>query len=80
MENVGLLAIVIGTIIILLLSRRIAKPILELADISDRVRNLDFEARYEGHQKNEIGLLGHNINKMSEELKQTISELKVANV
>ena len=41
--------------------------------------NLDFEARYEGGGEDEIGTLGENFNKMSEELEHTISELKTAN-
>ena len=80
LEAIGLIALILGIIIILILSRKVTKPILELADISDRMRKLDFDARYEGRQKNEIGLLGDNINKMSEALETTISELKVANV
>lgn len=80
LEGIGLIALILGIIIILILSRTVTRPILELADISDRMRKLDFDARYEGKQKNEIGLLGNNINKMSEALESTISELKVANV
>ncbi|MCR4748827.1 MAG: HAMP domain-containing histidine kinase [Lachnospiraceae bacterium] len=80
LSGVGAVAIVLGIIITLLLSRKVSKPILELADISDRMRRLDFEAKYTGKQKNEIGLLGDNINKMSQALENTISELKVANV
>jgi signal transduction histidine kinase len=40
---------------------------------------LDFDAKYTGGSVNEIGLLGGNINKLSETLEQTISELKTAN-
>ena len=56
------------------------KPLLNLAALSDRMSELDFEARYEGKDKNEIGLLGQNYNKMSEALEKTISELKSANI
>ena len=38
-----------------------------------------FETRYEGKEKNEIGILGNNINEMAEKLEQAISELKTAN-
>ena len=58
---------------------RITKPLLELTEISRRMSNLDFEARYEGGGEDEIGTLGENFNKMSEELEHTISELKTAN-
>ena len=75
----GLFIILLTSIVILFVTRRITRPILNLANISDRVRHLDFDAKYEGRDKNEIGLLGDNINKMSESLEQTISELKTAN-
>ena len=61
------------------MSKRITKPLLELTEISRRMSNLDFEARYEGGGEDEIGTLGQNFNKMSEELEHTISELKTAN-
>ena len=41
--------------------------------------HLDFEARYSGNSKNEIGILGENINQLSDTLEHTISELKTAN-
>lgn len=80
LAQVGLIAIVIAAIIIWIISKKITNPILKLAEISKRMSHLDFEARYEGEDKNEIGLLGENINSMSETLKDTISELKEANI
>ena len=41
--------------------------------------DLDFDAKYNGRDKNEIAILGENINKMSAALEKTISELKTAN-
>ena len=66
-------------ILIWYVSRRITNPILQLADISKRMSHLDFTARYVGTSRNEIGLLGENINRLSDTLEQTISELKTAN-
>lgn len=40
---------------------------------------LDFEARYTGDSEDEIGVLGHSMNTLSERLKDTIGELKTAN-
>lgn len=77
--HVGIIAALASGIIIWIVSRRITKPILQLADISDKMAHLDFDARYTGKDKNEIALLGENINRMSEALEQTISELKTAN-
>ncbi len=73
---VGALA---GGIIIWFVSRRVTKPILELNNISERMVQLDFEAKYQGKACNEIDLLGENINKLSDSLERTISELKTAN-
>lgn len=60
-------------------SKRLTDPILELAVLSDRMANLDFDAKYTSGGSNEIGELGANFNRMSEKLESTISELKRAN-
>ncbi len=77
---VGIFVIVVGMLIVRLVSNRVTKPILELADISEKMANLDFDAKYTSGGDNEIALLGANINKLSEKLEATISELKTANI
>lgn len=52
---------------------------LELARLSEDMANLNFDAKYTSGGKNEIGVLGENFNKMSDQLEKTISELKTAN-
>lgn len=69
----------IATAFIWLLTRQITRPITELTQISKRMADLDFEAKYESGGNNEIGELGRNFNKMSETLLNTLSELKSAN-
>lgn len=76
---VGGVAIVVSALLVVWLTNRITKPILELADISERMKHLDFDAKYMGNDKTEIAVLGRNINEMSEVLQTTISELKTAN-
>ncbi len=76
---IGIAGIVFGSFIIFFLSKRISAPILKLNDISSRMVDLDFEARFEGKTVNEIGLLGENMNRMSDSLEKSISELKTAN-
>ncbi len=76
---VGMVAIFISALLVLWLSNRFTKPILELAKISERMKHLDFEAKYTGDDKTEIAVLGNNINEMSEALEKTISELNTAN-
>ncbi len=76
---IGVLAAVASGIIIWVVSKKITKPIMQLAGISEKMTHLDFDAKYTGRDKNEIAILGDNINKMSEALEKTISELKTAN-
>ncbi len=79
MVYIMLIMMVIGSIFVWYFSKKIANPILELATLSRRMANLDFEARYTSGGENEIGVLGQNFNTMSEKLETTISELKTAN-
>ncbi len=77
---VGLIGCLFSSILIWLVSKKITEPILELTDISERMAKLDFDAKYSGRSKNEIALLGDNINTLSETLEETIKELKTANI
>lgn len=76
---VGCIGTIIGGIIIWLISKRMTKPILKLSQISERMVHLDFEAKYQERAHNEIDILGENINKLSESLEKSISDLKTAN-
>ena len=76
---VGIAGTLAGAVIIWIVSWRMTKPILELNRISEKMVHLDFDAKYAGRAKNEIGLLGENINKLSESLEKAISDLKTAN-
>jgi two-component system sensor histidine kinase VanS len=75
----GLGIVVVGISFISFFANQITKPITELTDISQRMANLDFDVKYTSGGENEIGILGHNFNKMSETLEEAISELKTAN-
>ena len=78
---VGILTIVIGAVFMLIVSSSFTKPILELAHISERMAGLDFNSKYEDtKRRDEIGQLGNSINKMSEKLESTITDLKTANI
>ncbi len=77
--NTALIGIVASSLVIWWLSKRISGPILELADISRRMTELDFNAKFFSSNENEIGYLGRHMNQLSETLEETISELKTAN-
>ena len=76
---IGSILIVITVLLIWYFSKRITEPLRELARLSDRMADLDFEAKYTSGGSNELGELGANFNRMSEKLESTISELKKAN-
>jgi len=76
---IGTCSVILGSFLLWGVSKKLTKPILELADISEKMTHLDFEAKYKGTDKNEIALLGNNINQLSSTLEKTISELKTAN-
>lgn len=75
----GGFVVILGFAVALLLSGRITRPILEMAELSQKMKRLDFSAKYQGTAHNEIAILGKNMNEMSETLESTISELKNAN-
>ena len=76
----GSVVIIVAAEAISFVMKRYTKPIVQLTDLSKRMANLDFDARYKGKETNEIGDLGRSFNKMSDELEKSISDLKAANV
>ena len=76
---IGLVVIALSCIAVYLITRRLTQPVRELTDLSKKMADLDFDARYESGGEDEIGELGHNFNVMSEKLEKAVSELKSAN-
>ncbi len=77
---VGLVGILVGGILVYFVSWRLTRPIQQLASLSEELAELNFEASYTGKEKNEIGILGGNMNRMSGRLQMTIHQLKEANL
>lgn len=80
-KYIGLIAAAISIAVIIVVSKSISKPILELSALSRKMSDLDFEAKYypDRHTTWEIDALGNSMNELSTTLEQTISELKSAN-
>lgn len=76
---VGIAALILGSVLMYFVTRQVTKPILKLATLSERMSHLDFEASYEGHAQDEIGVLGRSMNTLSDKLKEAIGELQEAN-
>ncbi len=76
---VGGVALLFGSIVIFFTTKRVTSPILSLSNLSEKMSNLDFDAKYTGKEEDEIGILGNSMNKLSDRLKDTIGELREAN-
>ena len=79
-KYVGGAILAVGIIAAFVVSTYITRPINQLSNIAEKMSEMDFNARYEGSDKGEIGLLGKSMNNMSEKLEQNIAELKKANL
>lgn len=76
---VGLVVMVIGCGLMYVAAGKVTLPIKKLAALSEEMSNLNFDAKYEGQAEDELGVLGHSMNTLSDKLRQTIGELKTAN-
>ena len=79
-KYVGGAILAVGIIAAFVVSTYITRPIKQLYNSAEKMSEMDFNARYEGSDKGEIGLLGKSMNNMSEKLEQNIAELKKANL
>lgn len=75
----GAAVTILSILIMIFVSNRYTKPILALAKLAQKMEQLNFDVRYEEDRKDEIGVLGHSMNSLSDKLEETISELKTAN-
>ena len=60
-------------------SRLIAKPIIEISQVSKRMAKLDMTWKCTITRSDEIGILADSLNTMSKELSDTMNELETAN-
>ncbi len=75
----GIIAIIAGIILVYFATKKITKPVLGLVGISEKMTKLDFSEKYVAKTGNEVDVLGEHMNRLSDKLEGTISELKSAN-
>lgn len=75
----AIIGFIITVILTFIIAKMITNPILELADISNKMGKLDFTVKYTGNRSDEIQTLGQNMNYMSDRLEKAIYELQEAN-
>lgn len=67
----GLIAVLLAVIVSLLISRRITRPIHDMAEVTERIAEGDYSRRVEMRSRDEIGSLAHSLNLMAERLDET---------
>ena len=68
-------------IYVFLITKDFTKPIIDLREITNRMKNLNFSDKYiEKADNDEINELGKNINDLSEKLQNTINQLRKNNL
>lgn len=78
---IGTITVIISGIAMLIISKKFTKPIAELSTIANKMSNLDFSQKYRiKDSEDELDKLGKSINKMSDKLEETITELKRNNM
>lgn len=79
--SIGIITVIISGVAILIISKRFTKPISELSGIANKMSNLDFSQKYRIKDSgDEIDNLGKSINKMSDKLEDTITQLQKNNI
>lgn len=76
----GVIILLISIIVVYITASRFVKPVNQLSAIAQQMSNMNFDVKYTGTDKGELGVLGHSINIMSQNLESQISELKRVNL
>src|SRR5471030_414006 len=71
----GTIMLLLGGIFILIFSKKITKPIIEMSKVAENISNLEFDKRVNIDSQDEICKLGKSINKISEKLSTSINDL-----
>ncbi len=78
-KYICLFGVLLASVLVWFISRRVTKPLGELTELSKRMAGLDFSAKYTSGGSDEVGQLGESFNRMSENLEKTYSQLLTAN-
>ena len=78
---IGGLAIVIGGIVVLIISKKFTRPIIDLSNMAEKMAKMDFSQKFRiSDTDDELNELGRNMNTVSDKLENTIKQLKETNI
>lgn len=60
-------------------SKQFSQSLIAMAQVADKMSELDFSTKYNGNERDEIGQLGSSLNRLSAYLEQAIGELQCSN-
>lgn len=75
----GSVTVLVGLVVVLAIARSFTRPVEALSHIAGNVAQLNFSERYDVKGSDEFSDLGRSINRMSEALEHTVSDLRAAN-
>ncbi len=76
---IAVFVLLISIIIARISAKSIVKPIKEITEIAEHIADLDFSHRYTGNARDETGILGDSINRISAQLDTSIKDLERTN-
>jgi signal transduction histidine kinase len=76
---IGGFVLLVEFLLVILLSTRMTRPILELAEVSRRLAAGNLQARFPAGRRDELGQLGLSLDIMARRLAASIEELRTAN-
>ncbi|MCD8396753.1 MAG: HAMP domain-containing histidine kinase [Lachnospiraceae bacterium] len=74
-----IIGVILTAILVWGVTKGVTRPLNELTELSKRMADLDFNAKYTSGGTDEIGQLGQCFNEMSEKLEQAYAQLMTAN-
>lgn len=74
--TVGVFIVLLGWVVVYRLSRYMIIPIQKMTDAAECISNLEFDTQVEVTSEDELGQLGHSINKMSQQLEMNMTQLQ----
>lgn len=77
---IGVVILMISIIVVYVISSDFTRPVKELSLVAEQMSEMNFDVKYSGKDRSEIGILGHSINVMSDKLQKNISDLRAANI
>lgn len=77
---ISLSSFLLSVLLAVFISRLLAKPIMDLTALMERVKNDDFSVRYESRRQDEVGVMGNVFNSMVSRIKTLIETVYRAQI